>query len=99
MLAQMVAKTSWLPHPETVEALGKAVFPTVRARKGFPRCSHLMEDSQPIGMFDDNATPSWALLWSHSIQGRPQGWAGPRRGAAGRPIQESHEMWSHRRIR
>ena len=74
MLAQMVAKTSWLPHPDTVRALGGAVFPTVRARKGFPRCSHVTENGQPIGMFDDNATPSWALLWSHNIHGRQQGW-------------------------
>lgn len=57
MLAQMVAKTSWLPHPDTVKALGGAVFPTVRARKGSPRCSYLMENGQPIGIFDDNATP------------------------------------------
>ena len=33
-----------------------------------------MDNAKPIGMFDDNATPSWALLWSHNIQGRRQGW-------------------------
>lgn len=74
MLAEMVAKTSWFPHPETVKTLGSAVFPTVRARKGFPRCSHVIDNEQPIGMYDDNATPSWALLWSHNIQGRRRGW-------------------------
>ncbi|MFO1064940.1 MAG: hypothetical protein U0892_13835 [Pirellulales bacterium] len=74
VLAQMVAKTSWLPHPATVKEFSRAVFPTVRARKGFPRCSTLLKDGVPVGMFDDNATPAWALLWSHNIHGRQKGW-------------------------
>jgi hypothetical protein len=74
ILANMVAMTSWLPHPKTVRALDRAVFPTVRARKGFPRCSPVLDKSEPIGMYDDNATPTWTLLWSHNITGRQRGW-------------------------
>jgi hypothetical protein len=75
-LARMVAETSWLPHPDTVRALGRAAFPTVRARKGHPRFSEVMENGQAVGMYDDNATPAWALLWSHGITGgNRNGWS------------------------
>ena len=76
ILAQMVAGTSWLPHPETVSELGHAVFPSLRARKERPRLSHFMENGEPIGMYDDNVTPAWALFWSHGmIKGtKPKGW-------------------------
>jgi hypothetical protein len=75
-LAQLVAQTSWLPHPDTVEAFGGAVFPALRARKGKTRLSHCLEAGEPIGMYDDNATPAWALFWSHGIikGARPKGW-------------------------
>jgi hypothetical protein len=73
-LAQMVADTSWLPHPNTVKGLGGAAFPTVRARKNHPRLTHVLENGQPIGMYDDNATPAWTLLWSHEVKGRRKGW-------------------------
>jgi hypothetical protein len=75
-LAQMVAQTSWLPHPETVREFGGAVFPALRARTGKPRLSLFLENGEPAGMYDDNATPAWALFWSHGIiKGtRPPGW-------------------------
>ena len=66
-LALMVASTSWLPHPDTVRALGRAAFPTVRARKEHPRYSLALEDGRPVGMYDDNTTPRWAFFWSHGI--------------------------------
>ncbi len=29
-----------------------------------------------LGMYDDNTTPTWALLWAHAIEGtRPKGWS------------------------
>jgi len=28
-----------------------------------------------VGMYDDNATPEWAIRWSHEMKGgRPKGW-------------------------
>lgn len=66
-LAQMVAGTSWLPHPDTVRALGRAAFPTVRARKQNPRSNLVVADGRTVGMYDDNTTPRWAFFWAHGI--------------------------------
>lgn len=74
-LAQMVAQTSWLPHPDTVRAVDHAVFPTARARKDRLRFATIKNDGSVVGMYDDNATPQWTLFWSHGITGtRPSGW-------------------------
>ena len=74
-LAQMVAQTSWLPHPDVVRALDHAVFPTARARKNTPRLTPIKQNDSVVGMYDDNETPEWALLWPHGITGtRPSGW-------------------------
>jgi hypothetical protein len=75
-LAKMVAGTSWLPNPKTVSDLGRAAFPALRARKEKPRLTHFLENGEPAGMYDDNATPAWALFWAHGIiKGtRPKGW-------------------------
>jgi hypothetical protein len=75
-LCRMVAETSWLPHPDTVRAMGRAVFPTSRARKDHPRFEPILHDGRKIGMYDDNTTPTWALLWTHGIVGGSRtGWA------------------------
>jgi len=47
-LAQMVAQTSWLPHPEIVQDFGRAVFPALRARKENQRLSPHLENGEPI---------------------------------------------------
>lgn len=74
-LVRMVAATSWLPHPDVVAEVGRAVFPTVRMRKGNPRLQEIIEDGVAVGMYDDNATPEWAIFWAHGLRGaRPQGW-------------------------
>lgn len=65
-LVSMVAETSWLAHPDTVQAFGRAVFPTVRARKEHTRGARI-DDGEGDGMYDDNTTPRWALLWAHGI--------------------------------
>jgi hypothetical protein len=65
-LVRMVADTSWLAHPDTVNTIGRAVFPTVRARKGHTRGGRIA-DGNGEGMYDDNTTPRWALLWAHGI--------------------------------
>ncbi len=65
-LCRMVAKTSWLPHPDTVRALGRAAFPTSRARKHHPLFS-ISDNEKPVRMYDDNITPTWAVLWAHGI--------------------------------
>jgi len=73
-LVRMVAKTSWLPNPETVLSLKRAAFPTARARKLRPRFSRIVENDEAIGMYDDNTTPRWAIRWAHGIPGKgPQG--------------------------
>ena len=74
-LARMVAATSWLPSANVVHALGRAVFPTVRYTSDNPRFSSIQIAGATVGMYDDNATPEWALFWSHGLQGtRPKGW-------------------------
>ena len=65
-LVRMVAETSWLAHPDTVKEIGRAVFPTVRARKGHTRGGRT-DAGEGNGMYDDNTTPRWALLWAHGI--------------------------------
>lgn len=47
-LARMVAQTSWLPDPETVQAFGRAVFPVLRARAGKPRLSLHLENGESL---------------------------------------------------
>ena len=75
-LAQLVADTSYLPHPKTVATLKKAVFPTSRVKKQHPRLSAVLSmDGTTIGMYDDNQTPEWAIFWAHGLTGtRPKGW-------------------------
>lgn len=74
-LAHMVAKTTWLPNPAVVASLGGAVFPTSRVKNGHPRFSEIRENGSIIGMYDDNATPEWAIFWAHGLSGsRPKGW-------------------------
>ena len=64
-LVRIVSETSWLADPETVKAIGRAVFPTVRARKNHKRSGEVIRDGEAVGMYDDNTTPRWALLWAH----------------------------------
>lgn len=66
-LARMVARASFLPNPATVAAMGGAVFPTFRSSA--KRISPIEKDGRRVGMYDDNTTPRWALLWSHGIAG------------------------------
>ena len=74
-LCRIVAQTSWL-HPDTVRAVGRAVFPTSRARKDRPRFTPILQQGQVVGIYDDNTTPTWALLWSDGIAGGSRaGWA------------------------
>ncbi len=74
-LAKMVASTSYLPHPYTVGALNGAAFPTQRYRNRYPKLSLILNNDVEIGMYDDNTTPRWALLWSHGFaDGQRNGW-------------------------
>jgi hypothetical protein len=66
-LAQIVAKTSYLPNPNTVKALRGAAFPTVRNSER--RITALENNGIVVGMYDDNTTPRWAMLWAHGIPG------------------------------
>ena len=72
-LAQVVAATGYLPNASTVAALGGAIFPTVRDNK---QICEIFEGEGTAGMYDDNTTPRWALLWSHGILQtyHPKGW-------------------------
>jgi len=74
-LARMVARTSWLPNQAVVASLAGAVFPTSRYRRENPRLSTIQENGDLVGMYDDNATPEWAIFWAHGLSGmRPKGW-------------------------
>lgn len=74
-LVELVAKTSWMPNPSVVAQVGKAVFPTQRYKKNHERFSRIEQDGVVRGMYDDNATPEWALFWAHGLNGtRPKGW-------------------------
>jgi hypothetical protein len=67
-IALEAAQFCRLPDPDTVKTFGKAVFPT--QRKTAQRGSLIIDKSnKEIGMYDDNTTPRWALLWSHGVRG------------------------------
>ena len=69
-LAQLVASTSWLPDPEVVRAFDrKAVFPSIRANKEHKRRTPILQGEKTIGVYDDNCTPMWAIMWSHGYPG------------------------------
>ena len=37
--------------------------------------SPIEESGTAVGMYDDNATPEWAIFWAHDLDGpRPKGW-------------------------
>jgi hypothetical protein len=72
-LARMVALKSFLPHPKVVQSIGRAVFPTVRDQKR--RGQLVLQEGKSVGMYDDNVTPTWAILWAHGIVGGSRkGW-------------------------
>ena len=74
-LSRMMADTSLLPNPHVVAAIPSAVFPTTRQRTGHHRLTQILDAGNPVGMYDDNATPEWALFWAHALDGsRPDGW-------------------------
>jgi hypothetical protein len=75
-LAEIVAARSWLPHRDVVSELAGPVFPTRRSKQAHPRLSVIVEGGETIGMYDDNVTPAWALLWSHGMKPstRQKGW-------------------------
>ena len=74
-LARIVARTSWLPNPEVIRRLNRAVFPSIR-NVGKRATAILDGNNEAIGMYDDNTTPQWALCWSHGLEGtRPPGWS------------------------
>lgn len=72
-VVQIALRHCLFPHPDTVRALGGAVFPTVRDQK--QRMSLGEVDGRSV-LLDDNVTPRWALLWSHGIRatGHLAGW-------------------------
>jgi hypothetical protein len=69
-LAEAVASTSYLPHPRVVRAVDSAVFPTSRKQK--MRITPIESANGVVGMYDDNTTPRWALLWAHGFSGVSQ---------------------------
>ena len=76
ILVRIAATRIYLPHRNTVAQFQGAVFPTIRdPRKLRQAVNH---EGRIIGMYDDNTTPRWALLWAHGIPGRSnqltQGW-------------------------
>ncbi len=68
-LAKLVVQSSWFPNEATVKAFKSEIFPTIRAGRGFERFELVMQDGEAIGMYDDNATPRWAISWAHGFLG------------------------------
>jgi hypothetical protein len=73
-LAQIVAQTSWLPHPNTVSRFGRSVFPTQRKKSDSQIGMPVQNEGKVIGIYDNNTTPKWALAWSHGLSGSTAGW-------------------------
>jgi hypothetical protein len=65
---KMAAPLVLLPDAGTVCRFPGSLFPTVRdlRRKGIP----LSLEGNRTGIYDDDTTPRWALLWSHGIPGQ-----------------------------
>lgn len=66
-IALLAARLCQLPDAKTVRRFEKAVFPTLR--NSLLRGERIYLGGKPVGMYDDNTTPRWALLWSHGIRG------------------------------
>jgi hypothetical protein len=74
-IARLVAHLCQLPNTRTVEEFKKAVFPTQRDNSR--RVERIYQGGKSVGMYDDNTTPRWAILWSHDIVGgdaKLKGW-------------------------
>jgi hypothetical protein len=67
-LVRIAAARIFLPHPKTVAQFPEAVFPTIRNPR--KREQPVESEGRIIGMYDDNTTPRWALLWAHGIPGK-----------------------------
>jgi len=63
-IALLAARLCQLPNKKTVSHFKKAVLPT--KRKTASRAKRIKTGK---GMWDDNTTPRWALLWSHGVRG------------------------------
>lgn len=76
VLVGIAAARIYLPHRDTVAQFREAVFPTIR--DSLKRERAVEHEGRIIGMYDDNTTPRWALLWTHGIRGKgkqsTQGW-------------------------
>lgn len=68
ILVRIAAARTYLPHPKTVAQFPGAVFPTIRNPR--QREQPVEFEGRITGMYDDNTTPRWALLWAHGIPGK-----------------------------
>lgn len=74
-IARIVAHSSLLPNPDTVAAFPNAVFPTCRRKRESDIAQVFSSTGVAMGIYDNNATPTWAICWTHGIEGkRPKGW-------------------------
>jgi hypothetical protein len=74
-IARIVARSSLLPHQETVAAFSSAIFPSCRRKSDKQIAQTMILPDGRQGIYDNNATPTWAICWAHGIQGeRPKGW-------------------------
>lgn len=66
-LVQIVAETSLLPSRKAVASINGPVFRTIRGK--IDQRGNLFDDhlGQGPGMYDDNTSPRWALLWAHGF--------------------------------
>ena len=66
-LVKIVAETSLLPSKKAVAAMDGPVFRTIRGK--IDQRGTLFDDylGQGPGLYDDNTSPRWALLWGHGF--------------------------------
>ena len=66
-IALLAARLCQLPDTEIVKQFKRAIFPS--KRKTALRARPIIDKSKKeIGMWDDNTTPQWALIWSHGVR-------------------------------
>ena len=80
-LSEIAVRYCRFPHPDVVKQLRGAVFPVVRVKGANGKrgtCDTVKDRSGQDRkvMYHDNATPRWALLWSHGFEqmAQPAGW-------------------------
>lgn len=79
LLAGIVARHSYLPHPDVIAQVQGPVFPSIRGNTALGTRGKVIQFEGRELVLDDNTTPRWALLVAHglapSIPSASKGWS------------------------